>query len=261
MLLGVTKYLWHATVLYIADKQHLQAFTIRLASANYDGLKFPALRAQYIVKYHNSLIGRQLKHLTQIISFALCGLIPQEMLACWLNLGQMTSLLWFAEIKCLDQYCISYIWSYMFITTAYFYIKQSILESAIQRFTDSLCLLDPMRIINKPKLHILQHIVEDIKRFGPAIGLSTEGFESFNGVFRMCSILSNHQAPSRDIANKFAELNRVKHIISGGFWKDDGQWVQAGGQLLTFMDQNKAALCAISQDTTTGHPLAKSILL
>lgn len=44
----------------------------------------------------------------------------------------------------------------------------------------------------------------------------------------MCSILSNHQAPSRDIALKFSDLDRVKHILSGGFWYQEGKWIQAG---------------------------------
>lgn len=44
----------------------------------------------------------------------------------------------------------------------------------------------------------------------------------------MCSVLSNHQAPSRDIALKCADLDRVKHILSGGYWVQDSQWIQAG---------------------------------
>lgn len=78
------------------------------------------------------------------------------------------------------------------------------------------------------KLQILPHIMDDIRRHGPAIGKSTEIFECFNAIFRMCSVLSNHQAPSRDIGTKFASMDRVKHILSGGYWKDGETWVQAG---------------------------------
>lgn len=61
---------------------------------------------------------------------------------------------------------------------------------------------------------------------------ATEIFECFNAIFRMRSVLSNHQAPSRDIAVKFADLDRVKHIFSGGYWKDeDGKWVQGGPEV------------------------------
>ncbi|KAL6300498.1 hypothetical protein BKA93DRAFT_696210, partial [Sparassis latifolia] len=72
------------------------------------------------------------------------------------------------------------------------------------------------QILVKGKLHVLKHILADIRRFGPAVRFSTEIFECFNVIFRMCSVLSNHQAPSRDIAHKLADIDRVKHILSGG---------------------------------------------
>ncbi|KAJ7073776.1 hypothetical protein C8F01DRAFT_1271598 [Mycena amicta] len=78
------------------------------------------------------------------------------------------------------------------------------------------------------KIHLLPHIIEDAVRFGPPIRNSTEVFEGYNAVFRMCSILSNHQAPSRDIALKFASMDRVKHILSRGYWKDGVEWLCAG---------------------------------
>ncbi|KAJ7694479.1 hypothetical protein B0H14DRAFT_3100616 [Mycena olivaceomarginata] len=83
----------------------------------------------------------------------------------------------------------------------------------------------------KIKIHLLTHIVEDVIRFGPAIRNSTEIFECFNAIFRLCSILSNHQAPSRDIARKFASMDRLKHILCGGFWKQDNTWVQAASNV------------------------------
>ena len=94
---------------------------------------------------------------------------------------------------------------------------------------DAFALIDPSKIINKMKLQILPNLVEDVHRFGPAIRYSTEIFECFNAIFRLCSVLSNHQAPSWDIANKFASMDSLKHILSGGYWKSsDGEWVRAG---------------------------------
>lgn len=75
---------------------------------------------------------------------------------------------------------------------------------------------------------MLLHIIQDIRRRGPAVRFSTEVFECFNAIFRLCSVLSNHQAPSRDIAAKLADLDRVKHILSGGYWLQDGAWIRAG---------------------------------
>ena len=65
---------------------------------------------------------------------------------------------------------------------------------------------------------------------------ATEAFESFNAVIRAKSVHSNRQAPSRDIAMAFAEGNRIRHLLSGGYflstefhaiWKENPQSLTA----------------------------------
>lgn len=72
---------------------------------------------------------------------------------------------------------------------------------------------------SKPKFHILVHLRAHILRFGPAILFATEVFESFNAVIRNKSIHSNRQAPSHDIAVAFAQCNRVRHLLSGAYFR------------------------------------------
>lgn len=92
----------------------------------------------------------------------------------------------------------------------------------------------------KLKLHVLTHLIDDIRRHGPAILYSTEVFECWNAVFRMCSILSNHSAPSRDITETLAGMERFKHQASGGWWKGaNGEYVQAGRKIRTFFRDNR----------------------
>ena len=74
------------------------------------------------------------------------------------------------------------------------------------------------RWFNKPKFHIFLHLPEHIRRFGPAILFATEAFESFNAIIRAKSVHSNRHAPSRDIAQAFAQGNRIRHLLSGGFF-------------------------------------------
>ena len=93
----------------------------------------------------------------------------------------------------------------------------------------------PTKIIDKIKLHLLTHLPENIRRFGPAIRCSTEVFEYFNGIFCLCSIYSNWQAPSRDIAYQFSSMDCLKHILSRGYWHQDGQWMQAGRSVLRIL--------------------------
>lgn len=78
--------------------------------------------------------------------------------------------------------------------------------------------IDPTRIIQKNKFHLFNHLPEHIIRFGSAILFSTERYESFNHLFRQCSVHSNRQSPSRDIARTFARFDRVRHVLCGGQW-------------------------------------------
>jgi len=84
---------------------------------------------------------------------------------------------------------------------------------------------------NKPKFHIILHLVEHIRRFGPAILFATEAFESFNAVIRAKSVHSNRQAPSRDIALAFAQGNRIRHLLSGGFVQRPPTFLSTGPPL------------------------------
>ncbi|KAJ7471361.1 hypothetical protein B0H11DRAFT_1730573, partial [Mycena galericulata] len=69
---------------------------------------------------------------------------------------------------------------------------------------------------NKPKFHILVHIVSHVRRFGPPILCVTETFELFNYVIRAHSVHSNRQAPSLDIGAAFDHMHAVRHLVSGG---------------------------------------------
>ena len=102
-----------------------------------------------------------------------------------------------------------------------------------------------------------------IRRFGPAILFSTERYESFNHVFRLASAFSNRQAPSRDTCHKFAEHDAVKHIVTGGYWKDPTtmKWVRAGDRVLEYMDKNPEQRLLIGLSTTEPKSIGKPIII
>lgn len=108
----------------------------------------------------------------------------------------------------------------------------------------------PGLLVSKPKFHILSHLPFHIWRFGPALLFSTERYESFNCIFRLCSINSNRLAPSRDIATTFADLERCRHIMTGGYWLDTqrGQWVCASAKVREHLKKNarEASLLGVS---------------
>ena len=118
---------------------------------------------------------------------------------------------------------------------------QADLDVAVANVLDIWAKIDPNRIIVKPKLHILTHLKDDVRRFGPPVLYETEVFEASNKVFRQCSVLSNHHAPSHDISMTMAHLERFKHIISGGWWWDNmtKKHIQAGKSVVEGFDSNR----------------------
>jgi hypothetical protein len=68
------------------------------------------------------------------------------------------------------------------------------------------------------KTHLILHIVDSILDFGPTQGYNTERFESFNSLVRTQNIFGNRQSPSRDIAFRFAVLQNLRYICSGGYF-------------------------------------------
>ncbi|KAJ7504028.1 hypothetical protein B0H11DRAFT_1692410, partial [Mycena galericulata] len=186
-------------------------FTVRLQSTNLDGLRVPPIRAAYMMQYRNGLIGKHFKTLMQTMIFHIHDIVTPDQFTLVRALGELGPLLWLPVIDNMDEYLVD-------------------LQILIDNLLDAFATIDPTKILIKLKLHVLTHIVPDIRRRGPGVRFSTEVFECFNAIFRLCSVLSNHQAPSRDIAAKFADLDRVKHILSGGYWFDESEsaWVRAG---------------------------------
>ncbi|KAF7335904.1 hypothetical protein MSAN_02327500 [Mycena sanguinolenta] len=200
ILLGVIKYIWHVTHTAWSPEEK-QTFAVRLQATNTDALSIHAIRSAYIMQYAGSLIGRQFKTITQTNIFHVRGLVADLKFKAWRAVGELSALLWVPEIRSPAEY-------------------QGDLKVAIGNVLDICASIDPSKI-----------------RILVLIGVATEIFESFNGVFRYCSILSNHLAPSRDIARQLGDQEGLKHRITGGWWSSDEgrKWVQAGSGVRRFM--------------------------
>ncbi|KAK7449318.1 hypothetical protein VKT23_013461 [Stygiomarasmius scandens] len=207
ILLGIVKYVWHMFHSKLSEDEQ-KLFATRLQSTDTDGLTIPPLRAAYMMQYRNGLIGKHFKALMQTIVFHVHGLVTSAEFEVVKAVGELGAMLWIPEIDNMDHYLAD-------------------LEIRIGNVLDAFAAVDSNKIASKIKLHLLSHLISDCRRYGPAIHNSTEIFECFNAVFRMCSILSNHQAPSRDIAKQFASMDRLKHILSGGYWLCNNEWIQA----------------------------------
>ena len=124
----------------------------------------------------------------------------------------------------------------------------------IDNFLNLTALCAPSIIISKPKFHFLTHLPDFILRFGPALLLSTERYESFNKVYRATSIFSNHMSPSRDSCLAFASQDIVKHLTTGGYWfsATHGAWVRASSEVMQVMTDRPefARLLGIPQNVS-----------
>ncbi|KAK0467035.1 uncharacterized protein EV420DRAFT_1636068 [Desarmillaria tabescens] len=214
ILLGIIKYIWHMLHTSMSDAQR-DLFAVRLQATDIDGLTVPPIRAAYMMQYRNNLIGKHFKTLMQTMAFHVHDIVTPAQFNLVKAAGALGALLWVHEIENMDEY-----------------LKD--LETLIGNVLDAFGDVEPSKILIKVKLHLLPHLISDIRRFGPAIRNSTEVFECYNAIFRLCSIYSNHQAPSRDIAIKFSGMDRLKHLISGGYyWSNSSQrWMQAGKSVL-----------------------------
>ncbi|KAF8193520.1 hypothetical protein K438DRAFT_2131595 [Mycena galopus ATCC 62051] len=219
ILLGVVKYIWHVSHTSWSSEQK-QTYALRHQSTNTDGLSVHAIRANYIMQYAGSLIGRQFKTIAQTNIFHVRDLLTEDQFKAWRATGVLAALLWFPEIRNLSEY--------------------QDLKAAVANVLDIFGTIDPSKILSKVKYHLLVHTDKDVVEFGPLIGVITEIFESFNTVFRHCSILSNHLAPSRDIARQLADQEGLKHRLTGGWWYSAGEdkWRRSGSDVRFFLEEH-----------------------
>ncbi|KAF7296426.1 hypothetical protein HMN09_01113000 [Mycena chlorophos] len=153
--------------------------------------------------------------------FHVHGIVSDDHLVAWRALGELSAMLWVPEIRDANQY-------------------HADLKQAVANLLDAVAIIDPSKIITKIKYHLLSHTPDDATAFGPLVGLATELFESFNAVFRYSSILSNHLAPSRDIALQLGDQEGLKHRLTGGLWLSSAsnRWERAGPGVRLFLERH-----------------------
>ncbi|KAF8501219.1 hypothetical protein JB92DRAFT_3213844 [Gautieria morchelliformis] len=215
VLLGLIKYVWHNLHTSWKDPER-ELFIIRLQGTNIDGLTIPPIRVAYMSQYRNALVGKHFKTLMQTVVFHVHGIVSQPQFELIKATGRLGAVLWYHKIRNMVEYLGD-------------------LRILVANVLDAFDTVDPTHILDKGKLHILSHLPDDVERFGPAIRYATEVFECFNHVFRMCSVLSNHQVPGHDIARKCSSMEHVKHLMSGA---QGGEWVQSSRRVQAMLVQH-----------------------
>ena len=106
-LLGQKKYVWHTTNSRW-DKKKDELFAARLRGSSIDGLSLPPIRADYMLQYKNSLVGKHFKALQQVGVFHLYGGLCESNIIrdLWKATGELGALLWYNKIRDMDAYLV-----------------------------------------------------------------------------------------------------------------------------------------------------------
>jgi hypothetical protein len=108
ILLGIVRYGWFMSTKDMTDAQ-LESFIMDLEALSTDGLSIPPLRAAYLIRYRASLIGRQYKQLVPTVPLCIGKYVDGRHLVLWKAISVLCALLWYPEIKDLDDYMVSFL--------------------------------------------------------------------------------------------------------------------------------------------------------
>ncbi|KAJ7252875.1 hypothetical protein C8J57DRAFT_1660976 [Mycena rebaudengoi] len=218
VLLGFVKYFWRDAVSR-QDKDGKEILKARINSFDTSALGLAKARGNTFVQYAGSLTGRDFRLILQLAPAVLYGLIPDKAYEAWLALCRLAPMVFQPEITDLSSYLDR-------------------LQRAVDDFLAATALWNT-QWFNKPKFHVLLHILRHIRKFGPAVLCATETFESYNYIIRAWSVHSNRQAPSLDIAQAFSHMHAVQHLVSGGWvlskTEVGSSFRQAGSAVLDFV--------------------------
>jgi hypothetical protein len=197
--LGIIRYLLRDFMkgLTAGDKKLLEA---RWRAFNSESLNVPPIQALFMVNHSKSFIGKHMKIVIQAAPFVFFPFMNTQQRELWRSLCLLCTYVYQTKIDDMELYIAD-------------------LQHHIDIFMYHVLSMTA-QWVNKPKFHMLTHLAEAVRRFGPPCLFASEKFESFNGILRNASIHSNRQSPGKDIAITFSNYQGMRLILSGAFLFD-----------------------------------------
>ncbi|KAH9807622.1 hypothetical protein DFH28DRAFT_914221, partial [Melampsora americana] len=219
VLLGVVKYLFRDAMDNLPESA-LPSVMARWKSFDPQGLNIPPIQPKTMTHFYHSLVGKDFRTILQTVPFVLFPHFSEARRKLWTVLSHLGSFLFQPRI-----------------TDMKYYLEN--LESLVNIFLGHL-IYWTAQWTNKPKFHMLIHLVDSIRRFGPPLLCATETFESFNGILRWASVHSNRHNPGLHIATTFMHSRLLRMLCSGGsFWDSKRKCRnQAGKEVIKFFRDN-----------------------
>ena len=234
VLIGIVKYLTNDFMSNMT-RANLIELEARWRAFNCEGVSMAPLQPKYMICHYGSFIGKEYRIFIQAAPFVFYPLMSQDMKAVWDPLCQIGSMSLQKRIPDMD-----------------LFIDQ--LECHIKNFMYHIAKMSG-RWANKPKFHMLLHLPESMRRFGPANLFATEKFESYNGVIRNSSIHSNRQSPGRDLSNGFTNYQIIRSLLSGTklLEKSRGCYFQAASKVSEMFEKNPIIQMSLGYNSSQLH--------
>ncbi|KAK0444176.1 hypothetical protein EV421DRAFT_1903287 [Armillaria borealis] len=236
VLLGFVKYMWWDVVHNQLHKNEKRCqLMVRLASVDVEGMGLPPLAGHTLVTYCGSLTGRDFRAVAQVTPFILKDFVEDDCYQTWLALSKLVPLIWQPEIDNLE---------------AYITLLQKEIDYFLHCMAQWTC-----RWFNKPKFHILVHLPEHIRHFGPAmlllprrLSLSMQLFDQkCNRVQHLFSrglfLLRDHVDVKHALTPQKKDMLRPtpSATCQAPFSKDKRMWVRLGRSALAIVATPSAA--------------------
>ncbi len=89
-------------------------------------------------------------------------------------------------------------------------------------------------ITGRVKLHLLYHLPDCIRKFGPPFVFCTEKEESFNQKTRNVISCSNRRAYSLHTARRFVDFQALELLLNGAYFLHQKCWIDASNAVINF---------------------------